>query len=172
VPASKLPAIVVCDAGPLIHLDELGCLDLLTIFSEIFVPKIVWQEVRRHRPTTLRSRGVPFRRVDIIPEAVPELESLAQEYSLHAGEEQALRLMGQFAEAILLTDDAAARTVARQMAYQVHGTIGVLVIGWQQLRLSKREILAVLRAIPSDSTLFVTKDFLKSVITLVRKGSP
>ena len=25
--------LVVCDAGPLIHLDEIGCLDLLTDFS-------------------------------------------------------------------------------------------------------------------------------------------
>ena len=31
------PALeVVCDAGPLIHLDELGCLDLLTDFQTVF----------------------------------------------------------------------------------------------------------------------------------------
>jgi hypothetical protein len=27
--------LVVCDAGPLIHLDELGCMDLLLDFSEV-----------------------------------------------------------------------------------------------------------------------------------------
>ena len=42
--------IVVCDAGPLIHLDELGCLDLLSDFSEVLVPEAVWREVRQHRP--------------------------------------------------------------------------------------------------------------------------
>jgi hypothetical protein len=42
--------VVVSDAGPLIHLDELNCLDLLTGLSPIIAPKIVFQETRRHRP--------------------------------------------------------------------------------------------------------------------------
>ncbi len=29
---------VVCDAGPLIHLDESGCLDLLADFHRLLVP--------------------------------------------------------------------------------------------------------------------------------------
>jgi hypothetical protein len=41
--------LVVCDAGPLIHLDESGCLDLLSDFSEVLVPEAVWREVRQHR---------------------------------------------------------------------------------------------------------------------------
>jgi len=34
---------VVCDAGPIIHLDELGCLDLLNDFSPLLIPGEVWQ---------------------------------------------------------------------------------------------------------------------------------
>src|SRR5438270_251796 len=33
---------LVSDAGPLIHLDELGCLDLLQDFAEVLVPDAVW----------------------------------------------------------------------------------------------------------------------------------
>ncbi len=40
---------VVCDAGPLIHLDELGCPDLLADFQTVFVPEQVWREVEFHR---------------------------------------------------------------------------------------------------------------------------
>lgn len=36
---------VICDAGPLIHLDELGCFSLLHDFNEVLVPGQVWQEV-------------------------------------------------------------------------------------------------------------------------------
>ena len=43
-------SLVVCDAGPLIHLDEVGCLDLLADFSEVLVPDAVRREVQRHRP--------------------------------------------------------------------------------------------------------------------------
>lgn len=45
--------VVVCDAGPLIHLDEVACLDLLADFSTVLVPEVVWQEVTRHRPIML-----------------------------------------------------------------------------------------------------------------------
>ena len=50
---SRSPLDVVCDAGPLIHLDEVGCLDLLTDFHAILVPEQVWREVEHHRPDTL-----------------------------------------------------------------------------------------------------------------------
>jgi hypothetical protein len=49
----KLGLIVICDAGPVIHLDELGCIDLLSSFSRVLIPVVVWQEVQRHRPNAL-----------------------------------------------------------------------------------------------------------------------
>ena len=42
--------LVVLDAGPLIHLDELSCLYLLDDFATLLIPSIVWQESIRHRP--------------------------------------------------------------------------------------------------------------------------
>jgi hypothetical protein len=59
------PAVVVCDAGPLIHLEELGCLDLLRDFRDILVPDAVWNEVSRHRPSALRRRRVRLNRVHV-----------------------------------------------------------------------------------------------------------
>jgi hypothetical protein len=43
--------IVLADAWPLIHLDELVCLDLLADFSAVHTTQQVWREVTRHRPT-------------------------------------------------------------------------------------------------------------------------
>ena len=37
-------AKVVCDAGPLIHLDELDCLDLLGDYPEVLGPEAVWRD--------------------------------------------------------------------------------------------------------------------------------
>jgi hypothetical protein len=48
--ASEDLRLVVLDAGPVIHLDELGCLRLLEGFSEIQIPSVVWDEIRAHRP--------------------------------------------------------------------------------------------------------------------------
>ncbi len=46
----SMPPLVICDAGPLIHLDELGGLDLLADFKSIIVPDAVFSEVELHRP--------------------------------------------------------------------------------------------------------------------------
>jgi hypothetical protein len=47
------PPMIVCDAGPLIHLDQIGCADLLSDFPRVLVPKTVWEEVSRHRSAAL-----------------------------------------------------------------------------------------------------------------------
>ncbi|MGI0014919.1 MAG: hypothetical protein ACREBU_15975 [Nitrososphaera sp.] len=36
--------IAVADAGPLIHLAEIGCLSLLRIFALLHIPEMVWAE--------------------------------------------------------------------------------------------------------------------------------
>ena len=57
------PPGVVCDAGPLIHLDELDSLDLLCDFSSVLVPRSVWGEVMRHRPRALETGVVGLTQV-------------------------------------------------------------------------------------------------------------
>jgi hypothetical protein len=42
--------IAVTDAGPLIHLTEIGCLGLLSIFESLHIPQAIWAEtVQRGR---------------------------------------------------------------------------------------------------------------------------
>jgi len=43
----------IFDAGPIIHLDELACLDLISDFRENLLPDIVWKEINTYRPTAL-----------------------------------------------------------------------------------------------------------------------
>src|SRR6266446_5750920 len=166
---SKFSHAVVSDAGPLIHLDELGCIDVLSAFRQVLVPKEVWREVRHHRPAALRTPGVPFQKVDIIPAPTPQLSVLIQDFPIDVGEEEALRLMGKFSEAAFLTDDAAARMVAQLLGYEVHGTIGLLILGWRIGLRSKKDIIAILKSMRLQSSLFVTKEFLKSAVSELRK---
>jgi hypothetical protein len=60
---SKSAITVVCDAGPVIHLDELGCLDLLKDFKEVLFPHTVWEEINRYRPYALENTNLPFVRL-------------------------------------------------------------------------------------------------------------
>ncbi len=157
-------SLVICDAGPLIHLDELNCIDLLRDFAEVQVPETVWLEVQRHRPSALRRRGVRWNRISNPPEAAAELAELTQTFLLDAGESEALRLMQENLDAIFLTDDAAARLVAQRLDYEVHGTIGVVLRALRRGQRTKRQILNLLRALPRKSTLFIERRLLNSII--------
>jgi predicted nucleic acid-binding protein len=169
VVAAESPPVVVCDAGPLIHLDELGCLDLLVSFREILVCQAVWSEVARHRPSALRRRRVRLQITTATAEANIQLIELAQAFSLAAGEFESLRLMADLPQAILLTDDAAARLVAEKLGYEVHGTIGVVVRSLRRGLKTKRQVLNLLGSIPRRSTLHIAESLLTAVINEVRE---
>jgi predicted nucleic acid-binding protein len=51
---------IVCDSGPIIHLDELNCLHLLEDFQEILLPDTVYKEIKRYRPLKLKNSNLPF----------------------------------------------------------------------------------------------------------------
>ena len=55
--------LVVCDTGPLIHLDQLDCLDLLADFSRVVVPDVVWREVEVHRPAAVNQQATRLERL-------------------------------------------------------------------------------------------------------------
>ena len=72
----------ICDAGPLIHLDKIGCLDLLADFQNLVVPEQVWEEVAQ--PSSVLDAPTParHRREDLRPHSfrnarVPVLLSLS-----------------------------------------------------------------------------------------------
>ena len=161
--------LAVCDAGPLIHLEELGCLDLLADFSQVLVADVVWKEVQQHQPSALRRRKLKLLRTESLPDASPQLSQLADALLLASGEVGALRLMQENPHGILLTDDAAARLVAEQLGYDVHGTIGMLVRALRRQQRTKRQVLNLLRAIPRRSTLFMERRLLESVIDEVKR---
>jgi len=84
--------VVVCDAGPLIHLDELGCLSLLNDFSELLIPDAVWNEVDRHRPRVFADQVPAF--TQVVPAGAPSvaLQAVSKFLPLHLGETQALQI--------------------------------------------------------------------------------
>ena len=155
---------VVCDAGPLIHLDELGCLDLLADFRTVIVPEQVWQEMETHRPGALEPFTERFQRTSgELSEYVP-LQSLVRALALDLGEQAALSLMTDHPEAILLTDDAAARLAAEVLGYRVHGSIGVLLRAIRRQQRTSHQVLSTLRELPARSSLHIRSSLLEEII--------
>lgn len=165
VPADR--PVVVADAGPLIHLDELGCLDLLADFSSVHTTKLVWQEVRRHRPN-LVSEAVPTLHIEeSLWPVSSEVAVLAGALGLDAGEMSALGLMQHLSANLLLCDDAAARLAADALGYGVYGTIGLVIRAIRRRQRTKQQVLETLRSIPNRSTLFIKASLLEDICSQV-----
>lgn len=161
---------IIVDAGPLIHLDELDSLDLLADFPLILVPDPVWEEVRRHRPSALSGGQCHLERQAVEGLTDPETEALFKAFALDAGERGALACMRAHPGAILLTDDAAARLAAKAFGFRVHGSIGIFLraIRWGQR--TRSEVLALLRELPTRSTLHIRPGLLQDIIAEVESS--
>jgi predicted nucleic acid-binding protein len=165
---TKSSSKVICDAGPFIHLDELNCLDLLADFKEIIVPLVVEKEISEHRPSALQNQGLNINRPSERTDIGEELFTLCRILSLDAGEIEALALMEKNPQHIFLTDDAAARLVAVQMKFEVHGTVGVLIRSIRRRLRKPEDILYILAEIPQKSTLHIRSSLLDEIIQMVK----
>ena len=70
---------------------------------------------------------------------------------------------------IHLTDDAAARLVAEQMKFKVHGTIGILLRSIRRGQKKPEEVLQILMDIPKTSTLYIKQSLLDEVLQKVKQ---
>jgi len=161
--ATDQRVVAVCDAGPLIHLDELASLDLLAEFT-IWVPDAVWTEVSRHRPGSLQYPTILcLRRVPFQP-TPPWLTALKTALLLDRGESEGLMLMVEAPHAFFFTDDSAARLAAQQLGYRVHGTIGILLRSIRRGQRTAGEVVTILENLPSRSSLYLRPSLLRDVI--------
>jgi predicted nucleic acid-binding protein len=159
---------VVCDTGPIIHLDEIGCLDLLGDFKEILLPISVVEEIEKHRAVALSAK-LPLRILRGQSPADERFLAMCRIFALDIGEIEALTIMGNHPDAIFLTDDASARMVAERMGFKVHGTIGVIVRSLRRGQKSPEEVLSILSQIPSRSTLFIKSSLLKEIALRIKE---
>ena len=156
--------VVVSDAGPLIHLDELGCVDLLHGLGKLVIPRTVWTEVTRHRsrlaPRDLSNTEI----VDVVASPSARLASLGDSLDLDAGERAAITLLESVSARLFLCDDAAARLAAESLGFAVRGTIGILVRSIRIGLRTRQEVVNLLRQLPEKSSLHLSRQLLERVL--------
>lgn len=118
---------VVSNTTPLQYLHQVGRLDLLPrLYGRVIVPRAVADELRQGQ---LKGIDVPILPalawVTVQPVAPVELQRVPA--ALDAGEREAMALALGRKDALLLLDDAAARTQAKTLGIRFTGTLGVLV---------------------------------------------
>ena len=163
---SKSSTCVVCDAGPVIHLSELNSLYILNDFQTVLVPNGVYNEILKHAPL---EPEIDLKIVSEIPIMDESLRILCKTFSLDLGEMEALAVISEKPEYLFLTDDAAARLVAKETGIKVHGTIGLLIRAIRRDLLTPQEVVDILYQLPEKSTLFIKSSLLEEAISSVKQ---
>lgn len=163
--------VAVADAGPLIHLHEVGCFTLLTCFEELHVPDVVLREAGEHK-------RVPRKVISSLPRLVqhivtePEITTFLQSHDLaglHAGELACLYLCEKMAVDLLLTDDLAVREAAKRLRVTPVGSLGVVARAFRLGRISLTDAERYIVALYEVSSLFVTRTVAELAIEQLRK---
>jgi predicted nucleic acid-binding protein len=148
----------VSDAGPLIHLAEIDSLELLAMFDTLLVPETVYKEVD--------AGGVPDGLADLSYELVEADESRVGSEELDAGERAAIAVAEERG-VVLLTDDLAAREAASDAGVEVHGSIGVIALGYGRGLLDRDEAPSRMRTLQRETSLFVTEAVVERGIRML-----
>lgn len=153
--------VAVADTGPLIHLDEIDALQLLSAVDGLLIPQTVYEE--------LEAGTVPSALNHIEYELV-EAEETKLTVDLDPGETAALAVASE-RSAVLLTDDLAARDAAEDINVEVHGSIGVIVLAYTRGELTKSKAAELMRALQTETSLFITDAIVERGITLLDEST-
>lgn len=118
---------IVCDTGPLLHLEEAGVRDLLSRAGEVHIPGIVEVELRRHEAGWLDRKPSWLTITSLNPACELEAQAWQQAGLLDEGEAHAISLARQLQAQWFLTDDAPARLVGHSLGLEVHGSLGIVL---------------------------------------------
>jgi predicted nucleic acid-binding protein len=160
-------SLVVADAGVLIHLDELGALDVLSDYDAVYVPNAVWLEVEHHRPQALQHKIVNLVHCPSTVYSI-KVNAMSALFTLHHGECEALTLCLNHTINTLLTDDTAARLAAKNLNINAHGSLGLLIRAVRQKLRTPIEVVELLTAIPEKTSLHIKSKLLHDVISQVK----
>jgi predicted nucleic acid-binding protein len=139
--------VAVADTGPIIHLAEVDALELLSLLDRLYVPEAVREELTEG---TLPAGFDALEYTLGTPDNVTAIES-----SLDPGETAAIAIAAE-KDAVLLTDDLAAREAAIDRGIEVHGTIGVIALGRARDELNREQAASLMRSVQAETSLFVT----------------
>ncbi len=101
-------------------------------------------------------------------ERVEPDEQHPESAALDPGERAALAVASE-REAILLTDDLAAREAAEEHCIDVHGSLGVITIAHARGLVDRDEAATLMRALHRETSLFVTEAIVERAIQKLKQ---
>ncbi len=125
---SRKRKVVVSNSSPLIHLSQIGHLNLLReFFGEILIPYAVYREVVVEGQGRPGSREVGEASWIRVVEIRDKHLKRALQFMLDGGEAEAIVLALEVNADLVLLDDREARLQAKRLGLRVTGTLGILL---------------------------------------------
>ncbi len=146
----------VFDAGPLIHLQQIGSLSVLRLFGKIVISNQVRQELHGGFPLPKNCSVV-----ELDGKSKDAAKLVSERYEIGMGEASAIALAKQKGIELLFTDDLSARDTAKRIGLEPHGTLAIITRAYRENVLNKKEALSCLEKLHADSTLYLTTDLLE-----------
>jgi predicted nucleic acid-binding protein len=156
----------IADAGPIIHLYEIGVLRFLRLFDPVHVPEAVWEETvgeERVPPSSLNDLDV-LERHHVRSAQVQSLVDRTGLHHLQKGECECLSFLDIQDPDLLLTDDLAVRDAVDELGGTPVGSLGVVVRACRENWIDIDEAERLLRQLHEASTLFVTEALIEIAI--------
>ncbi|RJP53580.1 MAG: hypothetical protein C4586_01150 [Anaerolineaceae bacterium] len=151
--------MIVCDTGPLLHLNEAGAIHLLALAGEVLIPTLVVVEFEANAQGWRPPQWVKV--VGLDKPAQQKAERRVKADEIDAGEAEAIELALQEHADWLLTDDAKARQFAESAGLEVHGSIGILLWGIVEGHIADKTAAIHLLDNLSNSSLWMSERVLR-----------
>tara|TARA_Y100000310_G_scaffold197475_1_gene197561 strand:+ start:1134 stop:1637 length:504 start_codon:yes stop_codon:yes gene_type:complete len=157
----------VFDTGPLIHLHEINKLRLLELFQRILITPEILKECEGIKNSirelkNLEEKNLSGKNKDLA-------KYLINRHNLHLGESTGIALCHQELIKLFFTDDLDAKQVAKNLGFESHGTIAIILRSWRNRKLTKKEVKETIEDLYSSSSLFLTSDLKEWVLDEVER---
>lgn len=160
----------VLDAGPLIHLREIGCDEWTNLFSVIFCPPAVFDELSIRKESLELLKKKVYNNCEIDADVKRQSEFIYSTYCLGPGESQAIALAAKKGIKLLLTDDLEARIIAKKFQITPVGTAGILLRLLKDGHITQQKLEKYLKKLCHESSLFITPDLINHIIKETKKN--
>jgi len=162
---------VVSDTGPLLHLSEIGCSQLLLHIQKIYVPDSVCNEYKKHKRNS-DADVLTFKNIKHIPVAKYELQDFIHQHNLgelHSGETECLFLCRNLSVDVILTDDLAVRDIANSLHITPVGSLGVIIKSYREKIITLAQAEKYIIDLYKTSSLYVTRTIVELVIEELKR---
>ena len=161
--------IVISDTTPIISLLKIDRLPLLEkLFGTVQIPKGVFAELTEN--PRFRNEAETVQKSSFI-QVVSEIDEdyvslLCRSAGLDVGESEAIYLSDAGKADMLLMDEARGREVAMRMGIRIMGTIGILILAYEDDFISKEEIRSAIEIL-RDSGRHISERLYNQLLNLI-----